>query len=224
MKTLDGCAYGVLLILAMLAVIYPTMMLTGAMVRAQTPIAQTTPAPLELDTPETRPMVGAPREYLQPTNPLPAPLELLCQRIEAQGLAAPKWKRDLLSKIRARAIGKRRLRVTAYSPDDIDPQGGGIWGAWPEYRKAHGQSIRLHEGHCAVGQYAKAYPYGTILFCPDATEHLLVVVDCGPAVRGNQIDVCYPVAADYLAACARGIDGSRHDCWKLGRITPEEAR
>jgi len=144
---------------------------------------------------------------------LPVPLERLLERLEAPG--TPQWKRDLVPAIRARTIGRVEARVTYYCPNNpIDPLGGGAWSAW---------GPRLRKGHAAVGTTRRLAPYGTVLYCPGALDHLLVVVDCGPGVQGwDRLDVCLPDAGEYLAADR--LNWTTQICWVLGKVGKEEAR
>lgn len=144
---------------------------------------------------------------------LPAPLERLCARLEAPG--TPQWKRDLLGPIRERRIGRVGAVVTYYSPNNpADPLGGGAWGAW---------GVRLRKGHAAVGTSRRLAPYGSVVYCPGALDHLLVIVDCGPGVnREDRLDVCVPDTDEYRSLDAR--NWQTYPCWILGKVGKREAR
>ena len=144
---------------------------------------------------------------------LPAPLEALLARLKAPG--TPQWKRDLVPMIRDRKIGRTEAVVTYYCPGNaVDPLGGGVWGAW---------GVRLRKGHAAVGTTRRLAPYGSIVYCPGALDHLLIITDCGPGVdRIDRLDVCLPDTNEYLAHDDR--NWRRYPCWVLGRVGKEQAR
>ena len=153
---------------------------------------------------------------------LPAPLAALADRIEADP-AQPQWKRELVPRIRARTIGRFEARITVYCPDSLaDPWGGGPNGAWSQ--KGTGRVHRLREGHCAVGTKTRAVPYGSVLYCPNVIDHLLIVVDCGPGVNGrDRLDVCFSDKTEFLAA-DKAHNDKTYPCWVLGHVSWEEAR
>ena len=83
----------------------------------------------------------------------------------------------------------------------------------------------MRKGHVAVGTTRKAAPYGTILYCPDAVDHLLIVVDCGPGVNGrDRLDICLPDVGEYLAFDKAGLSWAKRPCWILGSVSNEQAR
>jgi len=164
---------------------------------------------------------AAPPAQPQPLDPVNMPvaetpeLDQLWRRI-ANDPEAPAWKRRLIEPIQNRGVSSFQAKVTMYCPaNSIDPQGGGAYGAW------HG--IRLRRGHCAVGCTTRAVPYGTVLYCPDVIDHLLIAVDCGPGVNGsNRLDICLPNPTEYLAADRH--NWKMYPCWVLGKVSAAEAR
>jgi len=145
---------------------------------------------------------------------LPEPLERLCARLEQPG--TPQWKRALIAPIRERRIGRVEAVITYYSPNNPeDPLGGGPFAAWG--------GLRLRKGHAAVGTTRRLAPYGSVVYCPGALDHLLVIVDCGPGVnRADRLDVCIPDTREYLALDSR--NWRRYPCWIVGRVGREQAR
>jgi 3D (Asp-Asp-Asp) domain-containing protein len=97
--------------------------------------------------------------------------------------------------------------------------GGGPNAAWT------GQ--RLEDWHCAVSQFRpRSFEYGTILAIGHPVNRKVLVVDCGPAVRSNQVDVCFIWSKHYKAfEKAQGEYGTRRvNVWKVGKVSREEAR
>jgi len=95
-----------------------------------------------------------------------------------------------------------QFRATAYQPHQtvkncgrsnrpwIDSTGGGPNGAWT--------GKRLEPWHCAVAsRRTKALPYGTIIKVGSPINREMLVVDCGPGVRSNQLDFCFIYEKDY---------------------------
>jgi len=97
--------------------------------------------------------------------------------------------------------------------------GGGPNAAWT------GQ--RLEDWHCAVSQSKpRAFEYGDILVIGDPVNRKVLVVDCGPGVRADQVDVCFIWSKQYRAFMkAQAARGTRRvNVWKVGKVSREEAR
>ena len=145
-------------------------------------------------------------------SPLPATLDALCRRIEASE-SQPDWKRALVPYIRGRK-GLTRFEATAtcYLPNSpIDPQGGGKWSS---------TGLLLRWGHCAVDP--RVIPYGSLLVV-DGIDQLLIVVDCGSAINGNDIDICCPSEKLYRRM-ARSYSYTLADAWIVGRLPMAQVR
>ena len=144
----------------------------------------------------------------QPT-PLPATLDALCQRIDADS-STPQWKADLVPVIRSRKLRKLEATVTCYLPNSsVDPQGGGKWSA---------TSLLLKWGHCAVDP--DVIPYGSLIVV-DGIDQLLIAVDCGSAINGNDIDICCPDEVTYRRMC-KSYSYTKASAWVVGRLSMDK--
>lgn len=157
---------------------------------------------------------------------LPPALREACARISAQGGQAPSWKRDLVSVIASRKIERKTFNVTCYCPFSrktgqgcdwrgrwvpADPPGGGRGSAW---------GPRLRDGHCAVD--TAVVPFGSVIVL-DGLPQLLVAVDRGGAIDGDDLDVCV-IDVDAYRALAKRYSHTKTTGWVVGRVAKADAR
>lgn len=105
----------------------------------------------------------------------------------------PEWKTKMAHDVLNEKIGDdiHTVNITMYSDDNrIDPRtgGGSIGCSWA----GGGQPVNLKWGHVATrNAYIKSskWPTGTVFFAPRPFNRTWIVVDSGPGVGRNQIDV-----------------------------------
>jgi len=169
------------------------------------------------------------RMHVDALASLPAPLREACARISAQGGAAPSWKRELVPVIASRKIERRTFNATCYCPFSTrtgqgcdwserrgrwvpaDPPGGGPGSAW---------GPRLRDGHCAVD--TAVVPFGSVVVL-EGLPQLLVAVDRGGAIDGDDLDVCVIDVGAYRALAKR-YSHTKTTGWVVGRVAKADAR
>ena len=146
-------------------------------------------------------------------SPMPPELTALADRIDAQGDAAPQWKRDLLPAIRARKLTRFTANTTCYAfgRPEIDPPCGGNYAAW---------GMKLRWGHCAVDR--RVIPLGSILYV-QGIDQLLIAVDVGGAIRGHDVDIACETPERYFSLSKR-FSHTNTPAWILGTVSKEQAR
>jgi hypothetical protein len=130
----------------------------------------------------------------------------------------PKWKKSLVNKSPKLVNAK----FTRYSDDDnIDPgTGGGPFGCtWTNPDGKRYSSVSLRWGYMAAD--LRHWPTGSCFYSPQL-DRMMIVVDCGPGVRGRgRFDIyCGNWAEWNLAKRKCGSSGS---LYYLGRITKKQA-
>ena len=149
---------------------------------------------------------------------LPAPLEGLLARLEAPG--TPAWKTALIGRIRERRIRKFTGTITAYCPFDRKTGQGCVWrgGRWNPVDPPGGglyarTGVKLRWGHVAVDP--RVIPLHSVLVV-DGIDHLMLAVDTGGAIDGNDVDIACP-EPDLYFAMAKRFSYTKAACWILRR-------
>jgi 3D (Asp-Asp-Asp) domain-containing protein len=99
-----------------------------------------------------------------------------------------------------RPVGKIRMRVSAYSPDERS------CGKFADGITASGFSVRTNAGHLVAAD-TDLLPFGSLLSIPGyACDEVVPVLDSGSAIKGARLDVLYPEHGRAIVWGVRTLD------------------